>query len=37
MKDCMTCRWTSCRNYGKSIAPCKKYIMSLEEEKKTIY
>lgn len=32
MKSCETCRWVGCRNYGKKLSSCEKYIMSLEEE-----
>lgn len=32
MKSCTTCRWTSCRNYGKDLDPCTNYITSLKEE-----
>lgn len=34
MKSCATCRWTSCRNYGKDLDPCTNYITSLEEERR---
>ena len=34
MKDCTTCRWVGCRNYGKEMGACYNYIMSLEEEKR---
>ena len=33
MKNCKTCRWVGCRNYGKDSSSCEKYIMSLEEER----
>lgn len=34
MKSCATCRWASCRNYGKDLDPCMNYITSLEEERR---
>lgn len=34
MKPCATCRWTSCRNYGKDLGPFMNYITSLEEERR---
>lgn len=34
MKNCETCRWSGCKNYGKKANSCSKYIMSLEEENK---
>lgn len=34
MKNCKTCRWVGCRNYGKEICACNMYIMSIEEEKR---
>jgi len=33
MKSCKTCRWCSCREYGKDFGPCEKYIPDLREEK----
>ena len=33
MKNCLTCRWASCSNYGKNRPICTKYIPSLEEER----
>lgn len=33
MKNCSTCRWASCGNYGRNLASCEKYIISLEEER----
>lgn len=35
MKDCKTCRWVGCRNYGKDSGACYMYIMSIEEEKRS--
>lgn len=34
MKNCETCRWVGCRNYGKKLGACNMYIMSIEEEKR---
>ena len=34
MKNCKTCRWVGCRNYGKEMCSCNMYIMSIEEEKR---
>jgi len=34
MKDCTTCRWVGCRNYGKEMSACDMYIMSIEEKNK---
>ena len=34
MKSCETCRWVGCRNYGKDLDLCNKYIKSLEEERR---
>lgn len=36
MKSCMTCRWVGCRNYGRNLDSCEKYIMSLEEERRLL-
>ncbi len=36
-KDCTTCRWVACKYYGReNLGYCEKYIMSLEEEKRTL-
>lgn len=34
MKNCKTCRWCSCREYGKDFGYCEKYIPDLKEEKR---
>lgn len=33
-KSCKTCRWAACREYGKDMGICEKYIPSLEVLKK---
>lgn len=33
-KTCATCRWCGCRNYGREVPACDKYIMSLEEKRR---
>ncbi len=34
MKCCKTCRWCSCREYGKDFGYCEKYIPDLNEVKR---
>lgn len=34
MKNCTTCRWVGCRNYGREKCACDMYIKSIEEEKR---
>lgn len=34
IKNCKTCRWAGCRNYGKELSACENYIISLEEQKR---
>lgn len=33
MKSCKTCRWCSCREYGKDFGYCEKYIPDLNKVK----
>lgn len=35
MRSCKTCRWCSCREYGKDSGYCMKYIPDLNEVKRT--
>lgn len=32
--SCKTCRWCSCRDYGRDFGCCKKYIPDLAEVKR---
>ena len=36
MKNCLTCRWVGCKNYGRNLSSCEKYIISLEEERRLL-
>jgi len=37
IESCMTCRWVGCRDYGKALGSCFKYIPEIrtDEDEKT--